>query len=68
MPIYTYRCKSEHSFDKLVPISEADTRRPKCPECGSPGKRVLISAAFDRNTSKTKSNLPRAPRRRYTNW
>ncbi len=67
MPIYTYECKDEHRFDKVLTIAKVDTTKVRCPECDKLGKRV-IAAAFDSNPSKTKKNLSRAPRQRFTNW
>ena len=43
MPIYAYACAScEHSFDALQKMS--DEPLVKCPECGEPALRKLISA------------------------
>ena len=43
MPIYAYACKDcDHSLDALQKI--ADAPLVKCPECGEPGLRRLLSA------------------------
>lgn len=33
MPIYEYKCKNDHKFEKLMKMSDPV---PKCPECGDP--------------------------------
>ncbi len=67
MPIYTYQCRKEHVFDKLVALREAETKKVKCPDCGGVGKRTLVTA-FDTNPSKTKESYPLPKRQRFTNW
>ena len=40
MPTYHYICpKCGHDYEKLQRIS--DTKRVKCPECGTPGERQI---------------------------
>lgn len=68
MPLYSYRCSSDHAFDKLLPLAALErSKTVPCPECGGEAKRVLAGFA-DRNPSKTKSNMPHPPRKKYTNW
>ena len=44
MPTYHYRCPNcGHAYDKLQKIS--DTTKAKCPECGTPGERVITGGA-----------------------
>jgi putative FmdB family regulatory protein len=43
MPIYEYECSAcGHAFDVLQKVSDAPLR--KCPECGKPKLKKLISA------------------------
>ena len=54
MPIYEYKCKSDHKFQKLMKMSDPV---PPCPECGDtePVKQVsvgsfsLIGSGWDRD-------------------
>jgi putative FmdB family regulatory protein len=44
MPTYGYACpKCGHEYEKLQKIS--DQTRTKCPECGTPGERVISGGA-----------------------
>jgi putative FmdB family regulatory protein len=44
MPTYGYRCpECGHAYDKLQKIS--DTTLAKCPECDTPGERVITGGA-----------------------
>jgi putative FmdB family regulatory protein len=44
MPTYSYRCpECGHAYDKLQKIS--DTTLAKCPECDTPGERVITGGA-----------------------
>ena len=44
MPTYSYRCpKCGHEYDKFQKMS--DSVRPKCPECGTKGERVISGGA-----------------------
>ena len=44
MPTYSYRCpKCGHAYDKLQKISDATNA--ECPECGTPGERVITGGA-----------------------
>ncbi|MGH8397671.1 MAG: FmdB family zinc ribbon protein [Gammaproteobacteria bacterium] len=44
MPIYEYECKAcGHRLETLQKVSEAPLK--KCPECGKPALRKLVSAA-----------------------
>ncbi|MGE5625236.1 MAG: FmdB family zinc ribbon protein [Bacillota bacterium] len=43
MPIYEYECQAcGHAFEALQKVSDAPLR--KCPECGKPKLRKLVSA------------------------
>ena len=43
MPIYEYECQAcGHAFEALQKVSDAPLR--KCPECGKPRLRKLLSA------------------------
>ena len=37
MPIFVYRCASDHRFEMLVP---RDADAPRCPECGSETRKL----------------------------
>ena len=40
MPTYGYRCPAcGHDYDKVQKIS--DLTRAECPECGTPGERII---------------------------
>ncbi len=40
MPTYGYRCPAcGHDYDKIQKIS--DLTRAECPECGTPGERII---------------------------
>ncbi len=40
MPTYGYRCPTcGHDYDRVQKIS--DLTRAKCPECGTPGERII---------------------------
>ena len=43
MPLYEYKCKCGHKFEKLATIYSSKTS--KCPECGSPAKKQLGNIA-----------------------
>jgi putative FmdB family regulatory protein len=44
MPTYSYRCpKCEHTYDKFQKIT--DQTRATCPECATPGERVITGGA-----------------------
>ena len=44
MPTYAYRCPAcGHEYDKLQKMS--DDTRTKCPECDTPGERVISGGA-----------------------
>ena len=44
MPIYEYRCEQcGERFDKLVPMSQAQTEQ-QCPSCGADRARKLMSS------------------------
>ena len=40
MPIYTYKCKCGHDFDKLIYVGDAP-KTLTCPKCGKRSKRQL---------------------------
>jgi putative FmdB family regulatory protein len=45
MPLYEYKCKScGKIFEKLESFNTESVR--KCPECGSPAKRLLSLGSF----------------------
>ncbi len=67
MPIYTYQCKQEHEFERLVSLSDVDgSGKVRCPECKGVARRVMVAFA-EHNSSKNKSDGYRE-RKRYTNW
>ena len=46
MPNYAYACpKCGERFDKLMTMTEHDTKRPRCPECKAQAKHVLFAPA-----------------------
>ncbi|HLC18979.1 MAG TPA: zinc ribbon domain-containing protein [Thermodesulfobacteriota bacterium] len=54
MPTYEYRCeKCGKRFTQVLTISEHDTKKTKCPKCGSAKVRQLFSAFFAKTESKT---------------
>ena len=66
MPIYAYRCKNSHEFEKLVKFAEVD-KRFRCPECRSGSERA-IAAFADKNSSVTRSQHQLNTRQKFTNW
>jgi len=45
VPLYEYQCeKNGHRFEKIQKFS--DKPKAKCPECGSPSKRLLSPPAI----------------------
>ena len=68
MPIYAYNCKNGHEFERMLKVSEID-KRIRCPECKTGGQRLLIQGFADINSTKGKTDKPRAlTRKRFTNW
>lgn len=65
MPVYTYRCKCGHHFEKLMPMSRAGEDQP-CPECGAQAPRGVGAISESNSTRQKSANFPR--RKRYTNW
>ena len=52
MAIYDYRCSQcKKKFTVTMSIKEHDSRRVKCPKCGT-GKVVQLVSAFSPITSK----------------
>lgn len=45
MPLYSFRCLREHTFDELHPIGEAPAKAT-CPECGHSAKRLITAPAI----------------------
>ena len=40
MPIYQFRCKQDHEFERLLPVDQRDDIE-ECPTCGAPVQRLL---------------------------
>jgi len=54
MPTYEYRCLScKRKFTIVVSIREHDSKRVKCPKCGSRRISQLISAFYTQTSSKS---------------
>jgi len=54
MPTYEYRCgKCNRKFQVVMSIREHETRRPKCPKCGSARVGQLLSAFFAQTGKKS---------------
>lgn len=47
MPIYEFRCASEHEHERSVPISERD-QQATCPRCGAPTHRRISAPRLGR--------------------
>jgi len=46
MPMYEYQCsKCARRYERQLTIADFETRRPRCPECGAAGRRVLYAPA-----------------------
>ena len=67
MPIYTYACKNEHLFDKLLSLTDAERGvRVCCPHCHGPGTRQLSKFA-EQNSSRNRTSAPPA-KQKFFNW
>jgi len=54
IPTYEYRCgKCNRKFQVVMSIQEHETRRPKCPKCGSARMDQLLSAFFAQTGKKS---------------
>jgi putative FmdB family regulatory protein len=54
MPTYEYRCIScKRKFTIILSVREHDSKRIKCPKCGSRRIRQLISAFYTQTSSKS---------------
>jgi putative FmdB family regulatory protein len=56
MPLYSYVCPDEHSFDELRPIDKRENCR--CPTCGKKAKRTLTAARIDYYNMGVSSDFP----------
>ena len=46
MPLYDFRCeKCEHTWEDVVPASEAKQYAPECPECNSNFTKMIWTKA-----------------------
>ena len=54
MPLYEYHCREcGHDFSLRLHIKEHDSKRPKCPECGSRKLEQKYSAFFAKTAKKS---------------
>lgn len=47
MPVYEFRCESDHLHERLLPLSAGD-RTADCPECGAPAARLISAPGISR--------------------
>lgn len=44
MPLYDFMCPEEHVFEVRCSIAAKEAGLHRCPECGEPGRRVILQA------------------------
>lgn len=50
MPLYDYKCTAcNHLYEVRLTFAEADTARPKCPQCGARRSKRQIGVALATN-------------------
>ena len=67
MPLYTYRCKKGHEFERLIKLSQADdAKKARCPSCRGGAERVV--AGFSSVNSSAERFSGWNPKTHYHPW
>jgi putative FmdB family regulatory protein len=58
VPLYSYLCPNEHTFDELTSVDKR--KKHKCPECGKMARQQLTAARLDYYNMGVQSGFPTA--------
>lgn len=47
MPVYEFRCESDHLHERVLPIA-AEERTAPCPDCGGTSRRLISAPGLSR--------------------